>query len=109
MESVIEFDDDSGAEGEHVAQQHAAGSEAKLDIQADIHEAAVTGGRRRHGGCRRRWLSRNLCGGRGLRTRLELGSERGTNLNFDGDRSTGFGFVPGLEADDGIRGPGGSG
>ena len=50
MERVIEFDDDSGAEGEHVAQQQAAGSEAELDVKADIHEAAVTGGRRRDGG-----------------------------------------------------------
>src|ERR1700681_4460263 len=101
MEWVIEFDDDSGAEGEHIAQQHAAGSEAELDIEANIHQAAVTGGGRRHGGWRRRWLCRFLPCGHGLHTRLEFGSERGTNLNFDGDGSSGFGFVHALEADDG--------
>src|SRR4029077_3366209 len=109
MERVIEFDDDSGAKGEHVAQQHAAGSEAELDVEVEIHEAAVTAGGRRHGGWRRRWLRRYLCGGRGLHTRLQFGSKRGANLNFDGDGSTGIGFVPRLEADDGVRRPRGCG
>ena len=39
MDSAIEFDDDSGIEGEHIAQQHAAGSEAEFNVQADIHES----------------------------------------------------------------------
>src|SRR6266404_796998 len=54
MESVIEFDDDSGTKGEYIAQQHSAGSEAELDVEPDIHEAAVTGGGRSRR--RRRWL-----------------------------------------------------
>src|SRR6266478_7523098 len=104
MQSVIEFDDDAGAEGEYIAQQHSTGSEAELDVEPDIHEAAVTGGGRSRR--RRRWLSRCLPGGRGLHSRLELGSEGRADLNFDGDGGTGF--IPGLEADDGVRGPGGS-
>jgi hypothetical protein len=55
MESVIEFDDDTGAEGEDFAEEHAAGTEAQLDVEADIHKAVVTGGGRREGGRRRRW------------------------------------------------------
>src|SRR6266481_9473794 len=105
MQSVIELDDDSGAEGEHIAQQHAASSEAEFDVETDIHEAAVTGGGRSRR--RRRWLSRCLRSGRGLHSRLDLGSEGRADLNFDSDGGTGF--IPGLEADDGVRGPGGSG
>src|SRR5713226_4294658 len=101
MESVIEFDDGSGAEGEHVAQQHAAGSEAEFNVETDIHQPAVTGGGRR------RWQGRYLRRWRGLHSRLEFRNEGGTELNFDTDGGTGF--VPGLEADDGVRGPGGSG
>src|ERR1700686_5260673 len=106
MESVIEFDDDSGAEREHIAQQHAAGSEAEFDVEADTHEPSVTGGGR--GRRRRRWLRRCLRGRRGLQARLEFGCEGRAYLNFDGEGSTSFGFVPGFEADDGVRGPGGS-
>jgi len=36
VELVVEFDYDSGAEGKHIAQQHAAASETKFDVEADI-------------------------------------------------------------------------
>src|ERR1700676_1629698 len=107
MESVIEFDDNSGAEGKHIAQQHAAGSETEFNVETDIHEASVTGGVRSRR--RRRWLGRCLRGRGGVQARLEFGCEGRAYLNFDGEGSTSFGFVPGFEADDGVRGPGGSG
>ena len=105
MERVIEFNDDSGAEGEHIAQTHAAGSEAEFNFEADIHEAAVAGegqGRRR-----RRWLNGCLPGGRRLNFRMELGGEGGADLNFDGAK--GAILVASLEANDRVGRPGGSG
>ena len=108
VELVVEFDYDSGAEGKHIAQQHAAASETKFDVEADIHEAAVAG--RWRGLGQRRFL-RTL---RRLISRLKLRGEGWADLNFEGDdfmggRRAGCGCVRGLEADDGVRGPGGRG
>jgi len=79
VELVVEFDYDSGAEGKHIAQQHAAASETKFDVEADIHEAAVAG--RWRGLGQRRFL-RTL---RRLISRLKLRGEGWADLNFEGD------------------------
>ena len=52
VKSILEFNDYSRAEREHITQQHSSGSEAKLDLETDVHEPAVIciGSRRQLGG-----------------------------------------------------------